>query len=101
MTDHAFCYIRWQYAEAIAAHRIRHLRTRSYTPRTNDKAERFIQIVLREWTYVKPYRTSRARAGALGSFLTTYNTTRPIPLTAANHRSVASQRRNNLSGSDS
>ena len=77
MTDNAFCYIRRQYAEALATHGIRHLRTRPYTPRTNGKAERFIQTALREWAYAKPYRSSRARAGALGSFLTTYNTTRP------------------------
>ena len=77
MTDNAFCYVRRQYAAAIAALGLRHLRTRPYTPRTNGKAERFIQTALREWAYVKPYRSSRARAGALGSFLTSYNTTRP------------------------
>lgn len=77
MTDNAFCYIRRQYAEAIAALSLRHLRTRPYTPRTNGKAERFIQTALREWAYAKPYRSSRARAGALGPFLTSYNTTRP------------------------
>jgi transposase InsO family protein len=77
MTDNAFCYVRRQYAAAIAALGLRHLRTRPYTPRTNGKAERFIQTALREWAYAKPYRSSRARAGALGSFLTSYNTTRP------------------------
>lgn len=77
MTDNAFCYTRRQYAEAIAALDLRHLRTRPYTPRTNGKAERFIQTALREWAYVKAYRSSQARAGALGSFLTSYNTTRP------------------------
>jgi transposase InsO family protein len=49
MTENAFCYIRRQYAEAIATHGIRHLRTRPYTPRTNGKAERFIQTALCEW----------------------------------------------------
>lgn len=77
MTDNAFCYIRRQYAEALATLGLRHLRTRPYTPRTNGKAERFIQTALREWAYAKPYRSSRARAGALGAFLTCYNTTRP------------------------
>jgi transposase InsO family protein len=77
MTDNAFCYVRRQYATAIAALGLRHLRTRPYTPRTNGKAERFIQTALREWAYAKPYRSSRARAGALGPFLTSYNTTRP------------------------
>lgn len=77
MTDNAFCYVHRQYATAIVALGLRHLRTRPYTPRTNGKAERFIQTALREWAYAKPYRSSRARAGALGPFLTSYNTTRP------------------------
>jgi transposase InsO family protein len=77
MTDNAFCYIRRQYATATAGLGLRHLRTRPYTPRTNGKAERFIQTALREWAYAKPYRSSAARAGALRPFLTAYNTTRP------------------------
>jgi len=77
MTDNAFCYARRRYATALQALGLRHLRTRPYTPRTNGKAERFIQTALREWAYAKPYRSSRQRARALGSFLTSYNTTRP------------------------
>jgi transposase InsO family protein len=77
MTDNAFCYIRRQYAEAVAALALRHLRIRPYTPRTNGKAERFIQTALREWAYVRSYPSSRRRAGALPHFLTTYNTIRP------------------------
>jgi transposase InsO family protein len=77
MTDNAFCYTQRTYATALAGHGLRHLRTRPYTPRTNGKAERFIQTALREWAYVKPYRSSRRRAGALAAFLTSYNTTRP------------------------
>ena len=77
MTDNAFCYVHRRYREALAALGLRHLRTRPYTPRTNGKAERFIQTALREWAYVKPYRSSQQRAGALGTFLTAYNTTRP------------------------
>ena len=77
MTDNAFCYTRGTYAAALHRLDIRHVRTRPYTPRTNGKAERFIQTALREWAYVKPYRSSRQRAGALGPFLAAYNTTRP------------------------
>jgi transposase InsO family protein len=77
MTDNAFCYVHRQYAAAVATLGLRHLRTRPYTPRTNGKAERFIQTALREWAYVRPYRSSAQRAGALGPFLTSYNTTRP------------------------
>ena len=83
MTDNAFCYVQRRYARALTALGLRHLRTRPYTPRTNGKAERFIQTALREWAYAKPYRSSRARAGALGPFLTSYNTTRPH---TAHHR---------------
>lgn len=77
MTDNAFCYVQRRYATALATLGLRHLRTRPYTPRTNGKAERFIQTALREWAYAKPYRSSAARAGALGPFLTSYNTVRP------------------------
>lgn len=77
MTDNAFCYTRRQYAATLATLGLRHLRTRPYTPRTNGKAERFIQTALREWAYAQPYHSSRDRAGALAPFLTTYNTTRP------------------------
>jgi transposase InsO family protein len=77
MTDNGFCYVHRQYAAALARLGVRHLRTRPYTPRTNGKAERFIQTALREWAYARPYRSSKARAGALGSFLACYNTTRP------------------------
>jgi transposase InsO family protein len=77
MTDNAWCYTHRTYAAALAALHLRHLRIRPYTPRTNGKAERFIQTALREWAYVKPYRSSAQRAGALRRFLTTYNTIRP------------------------
>lgn len=77
MTDNALCYVKQRFAATTAALGLRHLRTRPYTPRTNGKAERFIQTALREWAYAKSYRSSRARAGALQRFLTTYNYTRP------------------------
>ena len=84
MTDNAFCYTQRQYAQALATLGIAHRRTRPYTPRTNGKAERFIQTALREWAYAKPYRSSASRAGALRPFLTHYNTKRPH--TAHHHR---------------
>ena len=77
MTDNAFCYTQHAYAAATQRLGLRHVRTRPYTPRTNGKAERFIQTCLREWAYARPYRSSRQRAGALGPFLAAYNTTRP------------------------
>lgn len=77
MTDNGFCYPQRTYAAMLAQHGLRHLRTRPCTPRTNDKAERFIQNALREWAYVKSYRSSAHRAGALAPLLTTYNMIRP------------------------
>jgi transposase InsO family protein len=56
---------------------IKHSRTRPYTPRTNGKAERFIQTALREWAYARSYRHSPARALALQRWLTHYNLQRP------------------------
>ena len=77
MTDNGNGYASHAFAATCRELGLRHLRTRPYTPRTNGKAERFIQTALREWAYVKPYRSSAHRAGALGAFLTAYNTTRP------------------------
>jgi transposase InsO family protein len=54
-----------------------HRRTRPYTPRTNGKAERFIQTALREWAYIRPFYTSAARAAILPGWLEHYNCARP------------------------
>ncbi len=56
---------------------IRHLFTQPYRPKTNGKAERLIQTLLREWAYAAAYPTSAARRRALPVFLTRYNTSRP------------------------
>ena len=63
---------------------IRHIRTRPYTPKTNGKAERFIQTLLREWAYALPYRSSQTRAADLPRWLRHYNQERP-------HASLARQ----------
>ncbi|MFN7635233.1 MAG: integrase core domain-containing protein, partial [Acetobacteraceae bacterium] len=52
-------------------------RTRPYTPRTNGKAERFIQTSLREWAYAKPFLSSAERARAMPAWLCHYNSLRP------------------------
>ena len=54
-----------------------HLRTRPYTPRTNGKAERLIQTLLREWAYARSYSKSRHRTAALAPYLRYYNRKRP------------------------
>ena len=56
---------------------IRHIKTRPYTPKTNGKAERFVQTSLREWAYAQPYVSSAQRAAALQPFLHRYNWHRP------------------------
>ena len=76
MTDNGSAYLSHAFAAALQALGARHLRTRPYTPRTNGKAERFIQTLLREWAYVRPYRSSLFRSLALGPYLAYYNTER-------------------------
>lgn len=63
---------------------IRHIRTRPYTPKTNGKAERFVQTSLREWAYAQPYESSAQREAALQSSLHRYNWHRPH--SALNHQ---------------
>lgn len=77
MTDNAGAWAARACQQVLGARGVRHLRTRPYTPRTNGKAERFIQTVLREWAYARPYHTSAARAHALPSFVRYYNAERP------------------------
>jgi transposase InsO family protein len=72
-----------------AAHRIEHLRTRPYRPRTNGKAERFIQTMLREWAYAATYRSSVHRQRALPAWVDYYNHQRPHG--ALGHKTPASR----------
>ena len=77
MTDNGNGYRSYAHAAVCRQLGIRHLFTQPYRPKTNGKAERFIQTLLREWAYTAAYPTSTARARALPAFLTRYNTTRP------------------------
>jgi len=77
MTDNGSGYLARVFAAACARHQIRHLRTRPYRPRTNGKAERFIQTLLRDWAYAIRYQTSQHRALALGPWIDYYNHRRP------------------------
>jgi transposase InsO family protein len=56
---------------------IKHRYTRPYTPRTNGKAERFIQTLLREWAYARAYASSKERAETLAEWIQLYNWHRP------------------------
>jgi transposase InsO family protein len=73
MTDNAFAYRSHLFTGLCQRYGLRQLHTRPYTPRTNGKAERFIQTLLREWAYRRPYATSAVRTRALGGWLHYYN----------------------------
>ena len=98
MTDNG-----WQYARSrdlrrlLERHRIHHLTTQPYRPRTNGKVERFHQTMAREWAYGLSYSSHRDRAAALPHWLDHYNTRRP-------HSSLAGapplSRVHNLRGQD-
>ena len=77
MTDNGSAYRSRAFAATCAALGVRHLFTKPYTPRTNGKAERFIQTALREWAYAVSYRNSDQRQCALGTWLHHYNWHRP------------------------
>jgi transposase InsO family protein len=84
MTDNGAGYVSRLFRKACRLLRLRHIRTRPYTPKTNGKAERFIQTLLREWAYALPYRSSDSRAADLPRWLRHYNQERP-------HASLARQ----------
>jgi transposase InsO family protein len=65
------------FADALRQIGARNVRTRPYTPRTNGKAERFIQTSLREWAYARPYASSDERAAAIKPWIDDYNLSRP------------------------
>lgn len=77
MTDNGSCYTSRAFAKACKALGLKHIRTKPYTPRTNGKAERFIQTALREWAYARAYRTSDQRAADLPRWTHMYNGHRP------------------------
>jgi transposase InsO family protein len=97
MTDNGSAYRSKLFRQALDQAAARHVRTRPYTPRTNGKAERFIQTSLREWAYAKPYACSNQRAQAIGPWTNSYNLSRP-------HAGIGGltpwQRLNNLLGND-
>lgn len=77
MTDNGSAYRSKRFAKLLRRLRIKHVRTRPYTPRTNGKAERFIQTLLREWAYAYTYPNSDARTAELPFWIQHYNFYRP------------------------
>jgi transposase InsO family protein len=72
MTDNGSCYRSKAFARACRRFGLKHIFTKPYTPKTNGKAERFIQTSLREWAYARAYNTSDERTAELsGGFTAT------------------------------
>jgi len=77
MTDNGSCYKAFDFRDACRELALKHIRTRPYTPKTNGKAERFIQSALREWAYAQAYAHSDRRTAELARWLHRYNWHRP------------------------
>jgi transposase InsO family protein len=77
MTDNGSAYRSHAFRARLEEVGIRHIRTRPYTPKTNGKAERFIQTSLREWAYARAYQSSAERGRAMHPWITDYNHIRP------------------------
>ncbi|HUJ82153.1 MAG TPA: IS481 family transposase, partial [Candidatus Acidoferrales bacterium] len=77
MTDNGSCYRSKAFGKTCKALGLRHIFTKPYTPKTNGKAERFIQTSLREWAYATAYESSKQRRDHLPIWLHRYNWHRP------------------------
>jgi transposase InsO family protein len=73
LSDNGSCYRSGVHAEACRELGMRHLHTRPYRPRTNGKAERFIQTLTNRWAYGAIYGSSAERTAALPGWLDHYN----------------------------
>ena len=73
LTDNGSPYLSKAFAQACVRNRVKHRRTRPYTPRTNGKAERFIQSLLRECAYQRPFYSSAERRRGLRGWVERYN----------------------------
>ena len=77
LTDNGSAYRSHAFRQARLAAGLDHRFTKPYRPRTNGKAERFIQMLMRKWAYRYVYPTSAHRARALSGWLRWYNRRRP------------------------
>ncbi len=77
LTDNGPCFCSRLFALACRELQIKPMRTRFYTPRTNGKAERFIQTAIREWAYAQLYQNSAERLTQLEPWVHSYNWHRP------------------------
>ena len=77
LSDNAKCYGSKLFTALCLDHGVRQSFTRPYTPKTNGKAERFIQTLKRRWAYRYTYRTSAIRSASLRPWIRHYNHQRP------------------------
>ena len=77
MTDNGSCYKSFAFNDAYKQLGLGHIRTKPYTPKTNGKAERFIQTALHEWAHARVCPTSDQRAKQLPLWIRSYNWRRP------------------------
>jgi transposase InsO family protein len=97
LTDNGSCYKHWLFRKTLCDQHVKHRFTRPYTPRTNGKAEHFIQTALREWAYARSYQHSAEREEQLDLWLHDYNFHRPhASLKLNTPASRAGLNRNNL-----
>lgn len=97
LTDNGSCYKDGRFGQLLFRQHVRHRFTRPYTPRTNGKAERFIQTSLREWAYARTCQNSNQRTELLELWLHDYNFHRPhSSLKLLTPASRSGLKRNNL-----
>lgn len=77
LTDNGVSCRSYAFAKACKQFGLKHRRTRPYTPRTNGKAERFIQTALREWAHARTFQNSAEREKYLAPWIHQYNWHRP------------------------
>lgn len=77
LSDNARCYTSKVFTAVCVEDAVQQSFTKPYTPKTNGKAERFIQTLKRRWAYRYVFRTSAIRAASLRPWLTHYNHQRP------------------------
>ena len=77
LTDNGSGYKSRAFRRAVKTLRTKHSTTRPYSPKTNGKAERFIETIQREWAYIRPYNSSADRRRALSHWIRRYNKQRP------------------------
>jgi transposase InsO family protein len=77
MSDNGPCFYAHLFRDTCRDLNLSHIRTRIYTPRTNGKAERFIQTAIREWAYARTYQNSEERNQHLQPWIHQYNWHRP------------------------